>query len=315
MIRAFQSYGRQSRTGMTVIELLVVMAIIGILVGMLLPAVQAAREATRRVVCQNHLKQIGLGFQMHHTTIGWLPTGGWGWDWTGDADRGYDERQPGGWTYNLLPFIEQSDLHDADKGSQGAIKLSRAADRLQALVELFSCPSRRSGELTVTYQQMFNADYREMVAKSDYAVNCGDQPRNEISGGPPAGTTTPPPTPTLETGISFRCSRIGFNAILDGTTHTLCVGEKYLAIDRWGSGTDAADNESMFTGYNNDLFRSTNEIFFPPSVDRHHVVRFSYGSAHPAGFHAVMCDGSVHTYGFEIEKEVYRRLGNRADHE
>ncbi len=113
---------RRDRHAFTLIELLVSIAIIGILVGILLPAVQAAREAARRMVCQNHLKQIGLGFHMHHSSIGWLPTGGWGWDWTGDADRGFDERQPGGWTYNLLPFIEQNDLHDIDRGFDPVLK-------------------------------------------------------------------------------------------------------------------------------------------------------------------------------------------------
>ena len=313
MLRNRSRKNVSSRIAFTVIELLVVIAITGVLIGILLPAVQSAREASRRVVCQNHLKQIGLGFQMHHTTVGWLPTGGWGWSWTGDGDRGFDERQPGGWTYNLLPFIEQSDLHDIDRGFQGSSKMSAAADRLEALVEVFSCPSRRSGERTLTPYQMNNADFRPMVAKSDYAVNCGDQPRNEIDGGPAPGSITPPPTPTLETGISYRCSRISFKDILDGTSHTLCAGEKYLSVDRWGTGQDAADNENLFTGYNNDLFRSTHEVYYPPSVDRNQVVKFTYGSAHQAGFHAVLCDGSVQTYNFEIEKEVYRKLGNRAD--
>ncbi len=130
----------RARHAFTLIELLVSIAIIGILVGLLLPAVQAAREAARRMVCQNHLKQIGLGFHMHHSSIGWFPTGGWGWDWTGDADRGFDERQPGGWTYNLLPFIEQNDLHDLDRGFDPVLKATRAADRIQVPLEILVVP-------------------------------------------------------------------------------------------------------------------------------------------------------------------------------
>ncbi len=213
-----------------------------------------------------------------------VPTGGWGWDWTGDADRGFDERQPGGWTYNLLPFIEQQDLHDLDRGFDPVLKATRAADRIQMPVEVFGCPTRRSGELTVSPRVMNNADYRSLVAKSDYAVNCGDQARNEIDGGPAAGSTEPPATPTLETGISFRCSRIKFNAVLDGLSNTICVGEKYLATDRWATGNDGADNENLFTGYNNDLYRSTNAIFHPPRQDRSQNVYYTYGSAHHAAF-------------------------------
>ena len=74
--------------GFTLVELLVVIAIIAILIALLLPAVQSAREAARMMECKNHLKQIGLAFQLHHDTHGHFPTGGWSVRWVGDADRG-----------------------------------------------------------------------------------------------------------------------------------------------------------------------------------------------------------------------------------
>src|SRR5437868_14411764 len=95
------------RTGFTLVELLVVIAIIGVLVALLLPAVQAAREAARRMHCQNNLKQIGIAFHNHTDTFGHLPTGGWGWGWVGDADQGAGVKQTGSWPFNILPFIEQ----------------------------------------------------------------------------------------------------------------------------------------------------------------------------------------------------------------
>ena len=95
------------RNGFTLVELLVVIAIIGVLVALLLPAIQAAREAARRTQCINNLKQLALGCQNHHDTHGHFPTGGWGWYWVGDPDRGFGKEQPGGWAYNLLPFFEQ----------------------------------------------------------------------------------------------------------------------------------------------------------------------------------------------------------------
>src|SRR5690349_21627560 len=103
---------RSCQVGFTLVELLVVIAIIGVLVALLLPAVQAAREAARRTQCANHLEQLSLGALLHEDTHQHLPTGGWNWYWSGDPDRGFDRRQPGGWSYTVLPFIEQKALHD-----------------------------------------------------------------------------------------------------------------------------------------------------------------------------------------------------------
>ena len=88
---------RRSRGGFTLVELLVVIAIIGILIALLLPAVQAAREAARQSQCKNNLKQLALGCLNHENAYKQFPTNGWGYSWVGDADRGFDWRQPGGW--------------------------------------------------------------------------------------------------------------------------------------------------------------------------------------------------------------------------
>src|ERR1700678_1513849 len=99
---------RPARTcGFTLVELLVVITIIGILVSLLLPAVQSAREQARMVECRNHVKQLGLGMLAHEAAMGYLPTGGWGFAWTGDPDCGTGLRQPGGWAYCILPYIDQ----------------------------------------------------------------------------------------------------------------------------------------------------------------------------------------------------------------
>src|SRR5450756_1612071 len=92
------------QAGFTLVELLVVMSIISVLIGLLLPAVQAAREAARRTQCINNLHQIGLAVLQHEVATRHFPTGGWGSLWLGDPDRGTDEKQPGGWIYNILPY-------------------------------------------------------------------------------------------------------------------------------------------------------------------------------------------------------------------
>ena len=98
--------------GFSLVELLVAITIIGILIALLLPAVQAARESARRMQCGNNLKQLALAALSHESAFKFFPTGGWNKYWLGHPDRGFDKRQPGGWVYNVLPFIEQQSLHD-----------------------------------------------------------------------------------------------------------------------------------------------------------------------------------------------------------
>jgi len=122
--------------GITLVELLVVVAIIGLLVALLLPAVELAREAARRSQCANHLKQLSLAAAAHQDVNQFFPTGGWGGGWVGDANRGFGPKQPGGWIYNVLPYTEQINLHNLGQGLAGVPRLSAMMARDRTALDL-----------------------------------------------------------------------------------------------------------------------------------------------------------------------------------
>ena len=190
--------------GFTLVELLVVIAIIGILVAMLMPAVEGAREAARKAQCMNNLKQIGIGGQQHESAQRIFPTGGWGYQWNGDPDRGFTKLQPGGWIYNILPYVGEQALHDLGKGLPEPPPGSRTtvtpadlnppfADKQAAMLALvqtpltiMNCPTRRRailyplnwspgyvgfcGNAGLVFINPTSAGY---VARTDYTANYG----------------------------------------------------------------------------------------------------------------------------------------------
>ena len=133
----------KSVRGFTLVELLVVIAIIGILISLLLPAVQAAREAARRAQCVNNLKQLSLGCLNHESATKMFPNSGILALILGHPDAGVGIGQPGGWLYNILPYIEQSTLYKLQQGLTGAPLHTAATTVEQTPLAAFYCPSRR----------------------------------------------------------------------------------------------------------------------------------------------------------------------------
>jgi len=305
---------QQSRSAFTLVELLVVIAIIGILVALLLPAVQAAREASRRTQCQNNLKQIGLGAQNHVSAHKHYPTSGWGYTWSGDPDGGFGRLQPGGWIYNTLPFIEETATHDMGKGLTGAAK-RKELGRIQSMpVAVFNCPTRRSPKTyRPTAQETSNATNEFGHAKTDYAGNGGEIV--QTFAGPSAGskTASDPGWVTNNTGVTFCLSAVKPTQIPDGTSKTYWAGEKNLEPQYYETGGGAADNGSMYQGHDWDILRWGHPDL-PPTPDRRGVdgIRV-FGSAHMEGCYFAFCDGSVQFIRYDIEGEIHRRLSNRRD--
>lgn len=312
--------------GFTLVELLVVIAIIGILVALLLPAVQAAREAARRTQCTNQLKQISLAWQNHHDTFKHYPTGGWGWGWQGDPDRGYGVDQPGGWVYNILTFIEQDSLRQMGAGMPDAQKRIALTDLSQIQPPEFICPTKRSPVPTAPKDHWAprNSNFKvgQLAGKSDYAACSGDPavPESSIGDGP--GSITVAESALFRwpddghNGVCYLRSQVKISDITDGTSKTYMVGEKYQRPESYGgsfaSGSatyDYGDNESMFSGYNRDQHRSTN-INLPPHQDRPGILDdYAFGSAHSGAFGMAMCDGSVRRISYDIDPIAHRWLG------
>ncbi len=313
------------RRGFTLVELLVVIAIIGILVALLLPAVQAAREAARRNQCQNHLKQLGLAAMGLESANGHLPPGGWGWQWVGDADLGYGKDQPGGWIFALLPYIEESSYYDAagdgDREEMSQAQLDGARQCVQSPITIINCPTRRPSQpfelswFGNAYQAL-NASTASVAGRTDYAGNGGDTGLDH--GGGPGSLTQGlriNGDDNRFSGVVFERSTIAISQIEDGTSNTYLAGEKYLNPNHYTTGGDPADNETWCTGWNNDNYRVARYgAFLPPLRDTPGVGYANrFGSAHAGGFNAVFCDGSVHSISFSIDPEMHARLANRKD--
>src|SRR5262245_50177682 len=270
------------KSGFTLVELLVVIAVIGVLIALTLPAVQKVREAAARTQCQNNLKQIGLAFHHHHDNRGAFPTGGWA-NWTpptyvnGVPRTG--RQQQAGWGFQILPYIEGEAAWKA-----GAVVAIATPN------QVFFCPSRRLPQ-TVTFAD----NYVPSLTGGQLTHALCDYGASNLEG----------------TGVVRRIDPVRFVDILDGASNTLLVAEKRLNLALLGQ-PQHDDNEGYTSGWDQDTVRRTNRA---PAPDFRGVGdgQRRFGASHPSRFNAVFADGSVRGIRYSISVEIFRLLGDKAD--
>jgi prepilin-type N-terminal cleavage/methylation domain-containing protein len=281
-VSAFGIPGKRCiRNAFTLVELLVVIAIIGILVALLLPAIQAAREAARRSQCVNNLKQLSLGALNHESSQKHFPSAGLGGKWIGDPNFGFGRKQPGGIFYNILPFIEEQSLHDIGQGvgssSTDAARKKAMAARVPQQVKAFVCPSRRSGGPYTNNDKISGAaiplggknhDDVMQIARGDYAGNIGNGDQKTSPGGDSSPEDVEKGTfETITVNVAYKEFSKGatgvftywsFNklkSITDGLSKTYCIGEKWVPMAMYENGGSGGDDQSVYCGLDRDIIR------------------------------------------------------------
>lgn len=281
----------------TLVELLVVIAIIGILVALLLPAVQAARESARRMQCSNNLKQIGLALHSFHDRTGYLPPGYTDRNVNSNSGASFDQGPGWGWAAFILPDLEQGNVFDRIDFSQGVAASPVSQSHLQS----FRCPSdRRLDTFTVGGTAV-------VVAQGNYIAVNGIQETAEY--------------PCNNTGSFLRNSRFTFADITDGLSSTLFVGERNCdhanatwtgavtggTLPSWQSpdpNGDAGAAPGLVLGHGNRVHFPNDKFLLDPDV---------FYSRHPVGVNFVRGDGSVRLISASINGLVYENLVSRGD--
>ncbi len=296
------------RNAFTLVELLVVIAIIGILIALLLPAVQAAREAARRMSCTNNLKQIGIALHNYHDTHRTLPIGWLGFDSSGNADF---LGLPGwAWSTRILPFMEQQALYD------GLIDMNQpvtapANDKARVtVVSNFVCPSDTGGDVfdlkNAVDEETEGTTVITRVAKSNYLGVFGTQDIHAI-----CEQGEPDYNGCLGNGIFFLNRSVGSQDITDGLSNTFLVGERW---SKWVGSTWTGVVPGGWHAPGRVVAIASDE--FPPNSEanvEHQTHNFS--SRHPAGTNFLLSDGHVQLVTETIDLEVYTALCTRAGNE
>ncbi len=292
--------GGASGRGFTLVELLVVIAIIGILIALLLPAVQAAREAARRLQCANNLKQIGLAAHNYHAAHLMFPPGA--------LMPQIGNRASAGWHVSILPYIEGGSLAHGLKDSLHDVNEPTIAALRDIAVATYLCPSATAvqsdaGDGAATHYFGVTGPGRNGHVKNLEMAHCGNMSTD---------------------GILYAGSEVRIADVRDGTSNTLFVGERVYLMRPWTHGAWwHGSPETKFCVYSAKNIRwplntSTDDVgcyVFAPSPGCPGTVVFNdlmFASEHPGGVQFVFADGSVHFLSETIEFSLFGDLATKA---
>jgi type II secretory pathway pseudopilin PulG len=289
------------------VELLVVMAIIGIMVGLLLPGVQAVREAARQTQCRNNIRQVALACHNYESTFKELP------GYAGERrpllveyrlSRQADKAFEGGtWITQALFFMEQGNLAGSllRIAETPTLTLTPEIEHIVRVpVSTLHCPTRRDAQ-SYPLVEPYLSRYGERGARTDYAMN----------GGP----ATLKPTDhrfiiNQYDGAWVMGKRVKMNRVFDGLSYTYLLGEKAMDSLRYTTG-DCFGDRAPLAGWKDTGISSHSYVRYaarPPEIDSvdNCLVCHDFGSAHPAGWNAAMSDGSVRLLSYSMDMEVHR---------
>ncbi|QDU74986.1 hypothetical protein Pan97_20060 [Bremerella volcania] len=287
------------RHAFTLVELLVVIAIIGVLIALLLPAVQQAREAARRMQCTNNLKQLGLAMHNYHDVVGSLPPA---YVFTGDTS--HDRIALWSWGAMLAPYFEQNSAYDRldIRGNTAVAAVNNNAKRniIQTPLSAVRCPSDAGPEKH--NDSVAARKYRDTIADvnrhgivSNYVVNNSSGQIRNFRGTPNSDAD----------GAFYRNSDVGFRDLVDGTSNTILIGERSylhpLAGNNEPQGAMFWGTSGYFDGDGKGLGSVSAGGHRKINCPENNQCRRSYTSMHPGGAQFCLGDGSVRFIAETIE--------------
>jgi len=304
------------RRGFTLIELLVVIAIIAVLISLLLPAVQSAREAARRIQCVNNLKQLGIAMHNYHDVIGMLPTSFYGaWE----KPTGFQGNHHS-WFSMILPYMEQTPIYNAINFSftlsDGDRKGNQSRDNstaCNAVINVFMCPSDPSPTQSAIPRQ--EGTWGSKGAKLSYIGNMGDnRPDSQV------WPFTNLPTERLNdfgafgtfTGVMNRFGDVtGLRDISDGTSNTFAAGETLYESCDWFTWSNANGTTGTTAILLNWQITNHTDDYNDPRNSMDWYTCFGFRSKHAGVVNFLFMDGRVAGLKETTNRSVYRALSTR----